>query len=95
MGLSYDIDPQEAHVRIIGTGPVSMPGMIAVVEQVAADPRFQSDFRVIFDLRAAKYTAELNDGDELAAVLRQKRSDFQNKFDFSVSGFEPSYLALL
>ena len=80
MPLTYEITQRDAHVRIIGTQAVSMPSMIAVVERVAADPRFQSHFTVIFDLQDARYTAELDDGDELAAVLRQKRNDFQNKF---------------
>jgi hypothetical protein len=78
--LSYDIDPQEGHVRIVGTGTVSMPSMIAVVERAAADPRFRSRFTVVFDLREAQYTAELSDGDALAAVLKEKRTDFQNRF---------------
>ena len=57
-----------------------MTAMIAVIERVAADPRFRSEFTVIFDLRAATYEAELADGEALAAVLGKKRADFQNRF---------------
>jgi hypothetical protein len=80
MPLSYDIVDQAPQVRIVGDGVMTMPGMIAVIAQVAADARFQSNFTVTFDLRKARYTAELADGEALAAVLRQKKTDFQNRF---------------
>ncbi len=86
MPLHYNIDPKERLVRIVGTGVVSMSSTIAEVERVAADPRFEPRFMVIFDLREVHYEAELKDGDELAAVLRQKKSDFQNKFAVVVPG---------
>ena len=63
MGLRYEIDLAAARVQIIGTGRLSMPAMIAVVDEVAMDPRFCTHFTVIFDIRNADYTAELNDGD--------------------------------
>ena len=80
MPLHYNIDPDEAHVCITGTGKLSMPAMIAEVERVAADPRFCSDFTVTLDLRDAEYSAELSDGETLVAVLKQKKTDFQNRF---------------
>ena len=85
MPLDYSIDPDRAHVCIVGTGPVSMRSMIAVVERVAADTHFSSHFTVTFDLRDVEYTAELGDGNTLAAVLRRKDSDFQNRFAVVVS----------
>lgn len=80
MGLHYTIDTAAAHVRITGTGPLSMPEMTAAVDQVAADPRFDSHFSVILDIRDAHYTAQLNDGDEFVAALRRREADFQNLF---------------
>ena len=80
MPLTYDIVAEAPQVRVVGTGAVSMSAMIAVIGEVAADPRFQSHFTVTFDLRAASYTAELADGDALAGVLGQKKTDFQNRF---------------
>ena len=80
MPVHYKIDPGDAHVRVTGTGPLSMPAMIAEIERVAADARFCSDFTIIFDLRAVEYSAELNDGGTLAAVLKQKKTDFRNRF---------------
>ena len=80
MPLHYNIDPAAAHVRITGAGTLSMPDMIAEVERVAADPRFRSEFTVIFDLRDAEHTAELSDGATLSAVVKQKRIDFRNRF---------------
>ena len=41
MPLSYDIDEQAMHATIVGAGAVTMPGMIAGVLAVAADPRFR------------------------------------------------------
>ena len=80
MPLHFDINSAESHVRITGTGSLTMGAMIAVIQQVAEDPSFRSHFTVTLDLRAATYTAELSDGDALVAVLRQKKSDFQNRF---------------
>jgi hypothetical protein len=80
MPLAYEIVAEDPQVRVVGTGAVSMASMIAIIQQVAADPRFRSQFTVTFDLRATTYTAELADGEALVAVLRQKKTDFQNRF---------------
>ena len=80
MPLSYEIVDEAPQVRVTGTGPVTMTGMIDIIGKVALDPFFHSHFTVTLDLREAKYTAELADGDALSAVLNQKKSDFQNKF---------------
>lgn len=80
MPLRYHIDPQAQQARIVGEAEVTMTGMIAVVESVAADSQFRPHYTVIFDMRAAQYTAELSDGDALAAVLKLKKQDFQNRF---------------
>ena len=79
MGLGYDIVDEAPYVRVVGTGAVSMSGMIAIFQKVAEDPRFHSHFTVTFDLRKATHRAELADGDVLAAVLNQKKTDFQNR----------------
>jgi hypothetical protein len=65
---------------MIGTGRLTMPEMIAVVDQIADDPRFRSDFPVLFDIRDAEYTAELNDGNEFVAALDRRESAFQKRF---------------
>lgn len=80
MALQYDIDPVKAHVHIIGTGPLTMPAMIAAVDGVAADPRFASHFSVLFDLSHAGYTAELNDGDAFVATVKRRQNDFRGRF---------------
>jgi len=80
MGMRYEIDQAVANVRIIGTGHLSMPEMISVVDAVAEDPRFCSNFTVIFDIRNANYTAELNDGDAFVAALKRREVNFQNRF---------------
>ena len=79
MPLSYEIVEETPQVRVSGTEAVTMPEMIGIMEEVAADTRFHSDFTVTLDLRMATYTAELSDGDALAAVLNQKKMDFRNK----------------
>jgi len=79
MPVDYDIAPEKMHVTVVGTGKVSMSIMISIFDQIAADPRFHSHFTVLLDLRNGRYTAELADGDALAAVLKQKRTDFQNR----------------
>ena len=80
MPLTYEIDPLAAHAQATAVGVVSMTAMIDVIERMAADPRYRTHFTIIFDLRVASYTAELSDGDALAAVLRQKKTDYQNRF---------------
>ena len=80
MPLIYEIDSQEGLVTVRGTGTVSMPAMIEVIERVAADPQFRPRFTVIYDLREVQYTAELSDGEALARVLKQKKTDFQSRF---------------
>lgn len=80
MPLSYEIIAEAPQVRVVATGAVSMSEMIAVIGRVAADSGFDPHFTVTFDLRAATYTAELDDGYALAAVLSQKKKRFQNRF---------------
>lgn len=80
MQIDYDILDEAPEVRIVANGAVSMSGMITTIQSVPDDPRFQSQFTVTFDLREASYTAELADGDALAAVLGEKNTDFQNRF---------------
>ena len=67
-------------MHVIGTGRLTMPDMIAVVDQIADDPRFRSDFPVLFDIRDAEYTAELNDGNEFVAALDRREIAFQKRF---------------
>jgi hypothetical protein len=57
-----------------------MPEMIAVVDRIAADNRFRSDFAVIFDIRQCEYTAELADGDMFVQALHRRQESFQNRF---------------
>ena len=80
MGLRYDIVAEAPQVRVVGAGPVTMSAMIAIIGQIAENPRSRSHFTVTFDLRAATYIADLADGDALVAVLRQKKTEFQNRF---------------
>ena len=91
MPLRYEIDTAEEQVRVVGAGLLTMPEMIAVVEDVAMDPRFRSCPTVIFDLRNADYTAELSDGDAFVAALKRRQSDFGNKFALLV----PEHLHVL
>lgn len=79
MPVDYEIASQAQHVQVVGTGAVTMAAMIDIFDQIAADPRFHSHFTVLVDLRSVRYTAELADGDALATVLKQKRTDFQNR----------------
>ncbi len=79
MPVEYEIFSEAMQVRVVGTGAVSMATMIAIFDQIAADNQFHSHFTVLLDLRTATYRAELADGDALAAVLKQKRTDFQNR----------------
>ena len=80
MPLLYDIQPSVPQVRVTGSGRVSMPEMIAVVDRIAADNRFRSDFAVIFDIRQCEYTAELADGDMFVQALHRRQESFQNRF---------------
>jgi len=80
MTLRYEINPTDKVVHVIGTGMLPMPEMIAIVDEVAEDPVFQSDFCMLFDLREADYTAELKDGDAFVSALKRRMDDFQNKF---------------
>jgi len=84
MSLSYTIDPEYEHIRITGLGPLTMPSMIAVVDAVAEDIRFDSSFSVVFDLTRADYTAELSDGDAFVSALKRRLEDFQGKFALAV-----------
>ena len=84
MSLDYTIDADKRHVRITGHGPLTMPAMIDLVDQVAADFRFDSGFSVIFDMTRAAYTAELSDGDAFVAALKRRLADFQSQFALAV-----------
>ena len=59
--------------------------MLEAVEGMADDPRFRSDFHVLFDIRAALYTAEIEDGNLFVATLERRESDFQKRFALVVS----------
>lgn len=79
MPVGYDIISDDMHVNVVCTEKVSMSEMISIFDEIAADSRFQSNFTVLVDLRSARYTAELADGDALASVLKEQRTDFQNR----------------
>lgn len=68
-----------------------MPAMIEVVETVAEDPAFCSDYSVLFDLSNADYMAELSDGDAFMKVLLKRKEQFQNRFALLV----PDHLLFL
>lgn len=80
MALSYTVDQEKKQVVITGLDNVPMPAMIDVVDHVAEDPLFKSEFTVLFDLREASYTPELRDGDEFADALRRRKDDFLGRF---------------
>jgi len=80
MGLDYTIDPSAAQVSVVGSGHLSMSQMLAVVERVAEDPRFRSQYTVIYDIRRSDYAARLEDGDAFAATLKRREASFQNRF---------------
>jgi hypothetical protein len=80
MPLTYDIDTAGSHVQVTGTGDIPMSALIDVVEQINVDPRFRSHFTVLFDLRAAQYTAELTDGDAFATAMRRRKDAFRGRF---------------
>jgi hypothetical protein len=80
MPFEHVIEAERARATVTGVGAVSMASMIAAIERLAADSEFQSSFTVIFDLRKTQYEADLADGDALAAVLRQRRGRFANRF---------------
>ena len=85
MSIQYSIVPSELQVRVAGEGRVTMPEMIGVVDRIACDPRFRSEFTVIFDIREADYTAEIEDGNEFVAALDRRESAFQKRFALVVS----------
>ena len=72
-------------MRVTGAGKLSMPAMIAVVDAIAADPRFRSHLPVLFDIRQGDYTAELNDGDAFVAALKRRDADVQGRVALVVS----------
>ena len=80
MPLHYDIVPSDQRATIVGEREVTMAGMIAFMDAVAADPRFQPHFTVLLDLRDADYAADLEDGEALVAVLKRKQQKFQGRF---------------
>jgi hypothetical protein len=89
--ITYTIDPQKAHVRIVGTGDCTMPEMIKAVDRVAEDPAFVEEFSVILDLTGGNYTAELNDGDAFVTALKRRKDQFRGKFALAV----PTWLLFL
>jgi hypothetical protein len=91
VGLSYDIDVAAADVRIIGTGQLSMPAIIDILDQVTGDPRFDSHFAVLLDIRHADYRAEMNDGTSFVAALKRRKQEIKYRFALVV----PETLELL
>jgi hypothetical protein len=91
MGLRYEIDARGTSARIVGTGILTMPEMIASVDQLTADGRFQPHFPVVVDFRDIDYNADLNDGDEFVAALKRLEPLLQNKMALVV----PEHLQLL
>jgi hypothetical protein len=80
MAIDYTIHPEQRYAHVTGIGKQSMPEMIAVVDAVADDPEFNSDYHVLFDLKKGNYTAELRDGDDFVVALKRRMPDFQNLF---------------
>ena len=85
MAMNHCVDVGRARAYVSGVGTVTMSESIAAIEQVAADPSFQPDFTVLFDLRRVDYTADLADGDALAAALKDNKERFGRRFAVVVS----------
>ena len=84
--LSYEIYFDDKYVLVTGTGNLPMSAMIDVVDAIAEDPGFCSDFSVICDLRNANYEANLNDGDAFIEALTRRMEQFQSLFVMVVPG---------
>ena len=76
MAIAYSVDSATAHVRLVGTGVVTMSMVVSTFDQIATDPAFRPHFTVLIDNRQSSYTAELQDGDELVLALKRRRDDF-------------------
>jgi len=91
MSLLYEIDVEKGVVSIVGKGGLPMSTMIDVVDAVAEDHRFRSNFTVIFDLRHADYAAEISGGEAFVSALKRRQDDFLNRFALVV----PEHLHVL
>ena len=80
MGIHYNINASQARVEAVGSGKLTMPEMIAAVDEIAADARFHSGFSVVFDIQDAQYTAALDDGNAFVAALERRAGNFQKRF---------------
>jgi hypothetical protein len=79
-GLTYTIYPESRMVHVIGIGQLKMPAMVDIVDDIAENPEFHSEFCVLFDLRDADYRAELSDGEDFVKGLMRRKEFFQGKF---------------
>jgi hypothetical protein len=80
MSLRYLIDEAGAHVRISGSGRLTMEEMTELIDRIATDSRYRQDFGVVFDLRNAHYTPELNDGNLFVGVITRRQTEFRGRF---------------
>lgn len=79
MAMRYSIDTAAGRVHIRGVGTLTMPAMIAAVDEVAADREFCSQFTLVFDISGGNYTAELDDGDAFVNLLKRRQDDFRGR----------------
>ena len=80
MPLDYTIFSDKRYVHVTAIDRQRMDDMIAVIDRLTEDPDFRGEYSVIFDLRRAGYTAELNDGDDFVKALKEHKDLFHNLF---------------
>jgi hypothetical protein len=76
VAYQYGYEPQDALVVLRGSGVVSMPERLAIVEQILADPSLPATASVLIDVTEVDRSGETPDIEAITNLVRRLRSRF-------------------
>ena len=79
MPFVYEISEDEGVAYVTARGRVDVRSSVETMGELAKDPRFSPDFKVVVDLREMEYRASLGELRVIAWALGHEKTAFRNK----------------
>ncbi len=79
MGIAYEIRPEEETAFVTVSGAVDMRSALAVMGELANDPKFDRNFKIVIDVREMDYRPSLGELRVMAWALGHERERYADQ----------------
>jgi hypothetical protein len=79
MPFQHRISPEDGVAYVTVAGPVDLRGTIRMMGELAKDPEFRPDFKVVVDATDMEYSPSLGELRVIAWALGHEKHSFRNK----------------